>query len=494
MLLWEKIRGYNLEIVNFVVGAAVLAFELTAARIATPYIGNTVYTWTSIIGVILAALALGYWIGGKLADARKLASDVVALLLLAAAWLLIISIVKDGVLRSLTDNNFPLQIQALFIATILFALPTLLLGAVSPYLTRLSLKDLKTSGQRVARMSAWGTVGSLFGTFATGYVLFGYLGTKRILFLLVLVLVVISFVLTQRDYLLYRLLLTVAAILSIIVATPLPVKGLVQDVDTHYARVVVRDVQLGNRPLRVLQTDGDFFQSGVFKDDTKELAFGYTRALSFISKLRPNATRQLVVGGGAFTLPEQLARAYPASTIDTVEIDEDLIELSKKYFNFEQPDNLKIFSEDGRAFLNRSDTQYDLVYMDAYGSLLPPFQLFTQEAVAQIGRHLSEDGIAAANIISPTNNEPIQSIAKTYGTVFKHVVIFPVGPDVSPERNQNLILVASNSKLTPEDLLSAAQTEEEKRFVSGLFTLSDDKGLVMTDDFAPLERFSSANL
>jgi len=215
MRMWKKIASYKLEVVNFIVGAAVLTFELIAARIVTPYIGSTIYTWTSIIGVILAALAVGYWYGGKFADKRRNHDDIVFLLLGAAFLLLLVNISKDQVMLMVVEQGLPPQIEAFLAGILLFALPTVLLGAISPYLTRLSITSIKTSGQRVARMSAFGTIGSLLGTFLTGYVLFGFLGTKSILSWLTIILVLTSFMLSRKTLLLARVGLLLLLISSL---------------------------------------------------------------------------------------------------------------------------------------------------------------------------------------------------------------------------------------------------------------------------------------
>jgi predicted membrane-bound spermidine synthase len=200
MINFKKIRDYDLEFVNFVTGGVILTFELVASRIITPYIGGTIYTWTSIIGVILAALATGYWYGGKLADERHKKSDIVLLLIAAAFLILVVNLFKDKVLTIISGINWPLQWQAFIAGVILFAAPTAVLGAISPYLTRLSITDIKTSGQRVARMNTWGTIGSLCGTFLTGYVTFGYMGTKMVIFSLTIALLLVSFVISFRDF------------------------------------------------------------------------------------------------------------------------------------------------------------------------------------------------------------------------------------------------------------------------------------------------------
>src|SRR3989344_2258005 len=277
------IHKYRFEAVNFVAGAVVLTFELVATRGAAPYIGTTIYAWTSIIGVILAALAVGYWLGGYLADKRKRAEDVILLLMITAGMIFIFNLIKDWLLFQISQTGLPLQIQAFGASLLLFAPPAVALGAVSPYLARLSLTGLGTSGRHIARISAAGTIGSLVGTFLTGYLLFGFIGTRNILSVLVLFLVLGSFLLTSRFILIPRILLGAAAFLSLVISPSLHLTGVVSDIDTHYQRLAVRDTVYRNRPVRVLQTDALAWQSGIYRDGDNGLAFPYLRAFSYVA-------------------------------------------------------------------------------------------------------------------------------------------------------------------------------------------------------------------
>ncbi len=494
MLLRDKLGNYSLEFVNFTVGAVVLTFELVAARIVTPYIGNTIYTWTSIIGVILAALAAGYWLGGWLADHRKQTDDVVKLLTLAAACILIMAVLKDGILSTISGNSLPLQLQALLAGLVLFAIPTLLLGAASPYLARLSITDIKTSGQRLARMSAAGTAGSLLGTFLTGYVLFGYLGTHVIICLLILTLIAISFVLPGRLLLVQRSLIALAAALLSFTSLPVNAAGLVRDADTAYSRVLIRNVQITGGPARILQIDNQGLESGEYLDGSNRLAFGYNRAFAFLSGLNARAEDCLIIGGGAFSLPSYFSRTQPGTRIDVVELDGKLQNLSSEYFGFKKPDGMQIYTQDGRAFLNRNNRRYDAIYNDAFTSVIPPFQLLTKEATLRLKASLKAGGFVAMNIISPLDSEPFLSTAKTIRSVFPFAVAFPVNPSLRREANQNIILVASNDKIQSSQLEALAQTAEEHDFALNSFTPDLKSGIVMTDNYAPVERLVSNNL
>lgn len=472
---------YKLEFVNFVVGAAVLTFELTAARIVAPYSGSSIYIWTSIIGVILAALSLGYWLGGKMADLRRRNEDIVLLLAIAAGFILLVNVIKDPLLSSITDNSLPLQWQALIASLVLFAVPTILLGMVSPYLARLNITKLANSGQKLASINAWGTVGSLFGTFLTGYVLFGFVGTRYMLAGIAATLILISFVMSGRTLLPMRAALLLVILLSFFSPPALSYTGIKAEEDTRYSRVTVRDVQFGLRPVRVLQTDRQYWQSGVYLDGDKSLVFPYTQGFYLLSQSNPSAQSSLVIGGGAFTFPEYLARAMPTSKVDVVEIDGGLVDISKKYFDFSPPANLNVIIADGRQYLNSNDKKYDFIFVDAFSSVEPPFQLFTKEAALRAKSSLTPDGAWIANVISSVEgpkSEMVSSVVSTYRHIFKNVDVYQVDAGYGAGHRQNLLVVASNKRLnSPLSHLRLSYPPKA--------------GRVLTDNFAPVERMSS---
>lgn len=492
MRLNQTVKTHTLEIVNFIAGAVVLTFELTAARIVAPYTGASTYIWTSIIGVILAALALGYAWGGRFADRRHQQLDIAFLLFASALLILLVNFFKDPLLSSLTDNGLSLQIQALLASIALFAAPTFLLGAISPYLARLSITEVKTSGQRLSRISAWGTAGSLFGTFLTGYVLFGFVSTKHILGWLATVLIVSGLALSGRHFSKIAVLLLVMTTINLVAPPPLEVSGIHRDLDTAYSRVLIRDVQ-STRPVRLLQMDNRFSQSGIYKDGDPSLVFPYTRAFAEVAGLNPQASDYLIIGGGAFTFPAHLAHAQPSASIDVVEIDPGLIPISEEYFSFRRPDNLHITVADGRQYLNKNTKQYDVVYIDAFTSIVPPFQLLTLEANERIKEALGPNGLVVANIISATEGVDArlaESAVATYKQLFKYVTLHYLSASPNTSQRQNLILLASD--IPAEDRLVAGEIPTSlQQLLDRTAVMPEGAGLVLTDDFAPVERFSA---
>lgn len=485
------IFDFRLEIVAFFVGLVILAFELTAARIVAPYLGATIYVWTSIIGVILAALAAGYALGGVWADRRDKTEDVVWLILVAAFCIAFINVTKDWLLDYVGASGLSLQLQAFVSSLLLFAFPTVLLGAVSPYLARLNITEVATSGRKLSRINAAGTLGSLVGTFLTGYVLFGFIGSRHLLWLLALCLVGVSFLLKPKKLIYARLALLVLLLLLALFSSAPRLSGFFSEVDTAYSRVIVRDIDYRGQQVRVLQTDSEGLQSGVYANGDPGLVFDYARAFAYASELMPEGQKYLVIGGGAYTFPEYLAKKTPEAIVDTVEIDDQLAGISKRYFNFTPPPNLHIINADGRQFLNHTEQHYDMIFLDAFNSIVPPFQLLTAEAAAQMDRALTDEGIVVANFISAAEGpraQLIKAARNTFRTVFPYVAVYQVTP-VPLTDTQNLLLLAAKEPINDKNTqIVSSRYSEFADILQTKLRLDNDNQLSLTDDFAPIER------
>jgi spermidine synthase len=489
----QTTQKYKLEIVSFLSGAIVLTFELVASRIVAPYLGTTIYIWTSIIGAVLAGLAVGYTLGGYLADRRHRTADVMLLLVGATAFMLIVNIVKDPLLGFVSSKTWPLQLQTFITSIALFMPPTVLLGAIPPYLARLSLVDLATSGKHIARINAAGTIGSLMGTFVTGYVLFGYVGSRSILAILSLCLLLTSFLLVQKGWLLARFILGVFALLLLFSPPALHIYDVTvyKDVDTFYGRYVIGDVTVNQQPTRVLQADENDWESITYLNGNKNLIFPYTQEFADVAKVVPDTQSMLMVGGGTFTVPEFLANLKPSSRVDAVEIDGQLISLSKKYFAFHQSPNLHIIQADGRQFLNHNTRQYNLVFLDAFSGGVPPFQLLTKEATQRINTSLAPGGTVVMNIVAHRTGNGAAlaaSVAKTYEQVFAHVAVYPVEAQLSPSTQQNLLLLASQKPLPVSTFEKITTDSNFRSSLTHPVNFNPHLGIVLTDDYAPVER------
>src|SRR3989344_1046312 len=198
MKIFSIIKNYFLEFTVFICGAVVMIFELIGSRITGPYVGTSIYAWTSLIGVILASLSLGYYIGGLAADKRPETKPLATIIFLSAVAIVVAFFLKDLVSSSIILMPFSIELKSVFISIIIFAPTSVLLGMVSPYAVRLRIKDSEKAGRTVGNLYAISTLGSIFGTFLGGFYLIPNFGSNSSLFALSIILVITSALLLGR--------------------------------------------------------------------------------------------------------------------------------------------------------------------------------------------------------------------------------------------------------------------------------------------------------
>lgn len=494
----DKFRDkFLLEIVVFASGAVVMIFEIIGARILAPYIGTSSYIWTSLIGVILGSLSLGYWLGGRMADRRPELRLLSGVLFLAATLVTVTMLVQEFFLSLLAMASVRLEMKAVAAALILFAPASVLFGFVTPYAIRLKMNAVEDSGKTVGRLYALSTVGSIMGTFVAGFVLLPFVGSIRTLYLLIAVLFLLSvlvapFKLTTKK--LYALMLFPFAVgLNEFVRFSLAQTNDLHDFDTEYSRIRVfrsSDKSTG-KPVMALTLDPYSTQSAIFLE-SDELVVNYTKFYHLLRHFNPSFQKTLNIGGAGYSFPKEYLKKYPGKQIDVVEIDPKMTEIARSFFRLKDDKNLRIFHEDGRIFLNQTQEKYDVILVDAFGSVYSvPFQLTTIEAVRKMSDALTENGIVILNLISAIEGEKsqfLQAEYKTYAAVFPNVVLFKTNPDKAVDETQNLILVASKA-----GKISFASEDME---ISDLLKHRYENPLdlsvpVLTDDLAPVEYYNS---
>lgn len=470
----------------FLNGAVIMSIEIVGARTIAPYFGTSTYVWTAVIGVLLGALAAGYWQGGILADKSASFKGLQKIFLVAASLLALTTLLQTGALSFIAENIPSLRFQAALASAVLFAPTTFYLGMVSPYVAKLALVKLKQSGEIIGKLYALGTFGSIAGTFLTGYYLINYVGNRQLYWIFVISLILLAIISNNPMKMLGSskklAFLVFLGILIAVLASYRDNYGVntVFAKDTAYASYRVEDRYYTGQLTRLLITDNNGAQSGIFINDPLTPPFPYIKSLVGVVENHEKTPQNiLMIGGGAYTLPTILHDKYPDMQIDVVEIDQALDQVAVDHFNFKPSDKIKIIHEDGRAFLNRNTEKYDLVILDAYNSLRPPFHLMTLEAVRAIENSLKSGGVIASNVIGSLEQERAEfasSVAKTFREELSGVEIFFTN-ERPADQQQNLLFLASNdiNKLT----------EVSKNFKSAKLGA---KGLVLSDNFAPTER------
>ncbi len=467
-----------------------MVLELDGSRILAPYLGTSLYTWTSLIGIILGALSLGYFLGGKLADRKPSFKTLSIILLLAAVSIGLIGLVKEPFLKYIQNAIGDIRIGSIIATIIMFVLPSVLLGMVSPYAVKLKIETLAKSGRTVGNLYAISTIGSIVGTFLAGFYLIPAMGNTKILYLIAIILLVAALILSSR-FLIVKLLIIILMFLSSFGIFYKKTEAKTIDLDSQYNRILIsEDIdQETGRPARYIYTDPFGTQSAMFTDKDDDLVFRYTKYYRLIDHFFPSSKNVLMIGGGAYSYPKDYLAKHALGNIDVIEIDPKFTELARQYFNLTDNPRLGIIHEDGRIYLNKTTKKYDAILIDAFKSLTPPWQLTTQESVAKMSSGMNDDGIVIANVVSALEGEKAkfaQAEFATFKSIFPQVYFFQVY-QMDPELPQNLILVALKNSEKPS---FTSSNNELNNYLKYLYTGEIDKGQILTDNFAPVENLT----
>lgn len=505
----DRAAGVYISVVAFLTGASVMIVELAASRVLSPHFGNTLYTWTALIGVIMIALAAGYYAGGRLADRRPQPMLLLHLISAAAACVLIVPALALKVTASLAPEGEQVDLLwgPLTAAMLLFALPGCLLGTVTPF--AIKLLSLRSENERVGTsagtVSGLSTVGSVLGTFGAGFVLIPSMSIRTIFIVVGLTLAVAAALgyagllgTKMRSLPAAALVLVGGFFLSIVAESseaPRP-PGTVEQIDTYYhqIRVTRREGYNGKRITTIYM---DQAAEGAQYEGSGDLVFTYTRFYRLEKLFVPEMERAAFLGGGAYSMPEALVDDHPGAVADVVEIDPAVEQLGRRYFRLDEYDGrVAPVVGDARSFLWSTEERYDMIFGDAYrGQQNVPSHMVTKEFFELVRRRLADDGVYMMNLIGALRGSQSRFFASVHQTlleVFPEVYVFATAP-AFPELAQNLILVAPvrQLELSEEELVRRSGEDEALASMAGTLVPEDlidtSDGTVLTDDFNPVE-------
>ncbi|HSG83439.1 MAG: spermidine synthase [Nitrosopumilus sp.] len=487
---------WRLKILTFASGAIVMALEISASRILTPVFGSTIYTWGSLIGIVLSGLSLGYFLGGRAADKHPSFEKICGIVFSVGLFIVGIPFFASSVV-DFSLAVLPISQYTPLLATfLLLMLPSVLLGFVSPYAIKLGTHTLQKVGNTSGNLYSIATIGSIFGTFVTVFILIPNLTVNQIIFGLGIALIGSSLVglKTSPQVIAVAILIILVVPWSSLSVSTISHNGtLIFEKETLFSHLDV--IEYGDN--RSLYLDG-LRHSSMDLDDPLDLVIDYTEFFHLGMLFNPTATDILFVGGGGFTGPKNFLQIYPDTKIDVIEIDSDVIDVAKTYFNLESSPRLQIFNDDARKHLSMFDKKYDLIVLDAYATNYVPYHLMTHEFFQILEERLEPDGVIISNLLGSIegNNSPlVRSVYKTMKETFPVSYVFPT--ELSPIFVQNIMTVSSNqpyefdresllemAKNSPTDYL-VDELSKQEHFYNKMVDTSDVPFL--TDQFNPSE-------
>ena len=497
-------KKYRFEIILFVVNAVYMILELVASRVLSPYFGNTNLVWTSVIGIILLSSSIGNYIGGILADKKKIVEKLKTVLIFSFVSVMFIPFIETPIILSVSKIFSDIKIGAIMSTILLFFIPSLLIGVLSPIILKLKIDSIENVGKTSGKISAIATIGGIIGTFLGGFYLIPNFGSVHILFVLALVLLyllpLVEWKLDKKTIIVVVLITFISLIVMLynmdmnsetgkLVLESKENVGAVS-YDTQYGRVLIYNAYKNDEPVRVLNIDSGF-ESLTYIDEEKrnDLVLGYTQHYDLMFNANIDIKDTLLIGGAGYSYPKHYISKNLDKNMDVVEIDGEITEIAKEYFylndliedyNLNENKRLGLITDDGRTYLNNNDKKYDAILNDAFSGSTPAKTLTTKEAIERIKESLNENGLYLTNVISSLegeNSKFIKAIINTLKQVFKNVYLVPC-QTIDVDTVQNNMVIASDDELKFDKLYQYVIEENE---------------IVLTDDYCPVDTLVPEN-
>lgn len=490
-------KKFKYEIIIFLLGSIYMILELVCSRVLAPYFGTSNLVWTSVIGIVLLSSSVGNYIGGIIADKSLNKKTIQLILTFTGITILAIALVQKPVINAVSNLISDIKIGAIISTILLFFIPSMTIGFLSPIIIKLRIADLSKIGKTSGVLYSVSTLGSIIGTFLGGFVLIPSFGSVEILYILAICvfLILLFFDVKDKTSLIFASIMIVINIACLVffitsnnsnkVAVLNGNTSAVADFDTVYGRVNIYNGTLSGDDIRILLIDRGN-ESASFTDEGKQndLVFEYTKYYDLMFKSNIEINNTLMIGGAGYSYPKYYISNYSDKTMDVVEVDEKITEIAKEYFyldklyedfDLENNHRLNLITADGRSYLNSNSKKYDAILNDAFAGDTPATTLTTKEAVQKIYNSLNENGLYLSNVISSLDGNDskfLKAEVATLKTVFKNVYIVPCYTLTDTSMIQNIMVVATDDVLNLENTYN--------------LNLNDNE-LVLTDNYSPID-------
>ncbi len=484
-----KTSGIFDYVMLFSLNGLEMILELVAARLLSPYFGNSNFVWTAIIGIILLSASIGNLIGGRLAKLKTARYWACLLLLFASVYIAVTPLIDVPILQSIKEGDFGVQFSSVVSSIVFFLIPSSIIGIISPIIMKERIGDGKDKAKESGRITAIIAIGSLFGTFLGGFWLIPALGTKMIFALIAIILTVITLLFfpykrIDNNSLRWIYAICFLGVFALNVFSIVTVINQNEDgisIDTEYGRIIIEEGERnGEKVLFYMQSGA--YSSATYMDDKKfDLVFDYLKKYDMMFDFT-DVEDVAMIGGAAYQYPKYYISHYPDKKMDVIEIDPMSTEIAKKYFYLDDliheygEDRLGLYNEDGRIFLNNSEKKYDAVLNDAFSGEVPVGTLATVEAAKIIKDSLNENGVYMSNVLGALSGEKgrfLRAEVKTLMKVFKHVHVVRIHDKAKKNSYTNWMVIATdNDSYVPEDVVDLELTDDD---------------IVLTDDYNPVD-------
>ena len=492
-------------LITFIASFCILVIEIVAGRILAPYVGVSLYTWTSIIGVVLAGISIGAYLGGWIADRFPRGSTL--------AWLLVVSgiavLVISPVTNVIAGYQFPttLMLRILIVTTITFFIPSCILGTISPVVVKLAVKNMEKMGHSVGKIYAVSTLGSIIGTFAAGFFLISWIGTREIILLMGCIMIatgVIFGIFVKMNKAAFVVAVIALATAGFFYDTAY--KPQLEDYVTYYKEsdyyTIKVDRTYGHDEVTVLNALvlDHLTHSYVEPDNPYHIEYHYERIYADVLKWKYRQSspfKTLTLGGGGYTFPRYMDTYYPLSDNLVVEIDPQVTWVAFNQMGVPGDTRIRTINEDARWYIMHCKDKYDVVYIDAYNDLSIPYHLTTKEFAQQIRDIMNPGGILLTNIIdSFQEGSFMPSYIRTLREVFgkDNVHLVSINPDFKETGISTFIVMTGKGKMDIKAFASFLDKRLSGKGTSKIVPealvneyVSRNYSVLLTDNYAPVD-------
>jgi spermidine synthase len=461
----------------FVGSGCLLVLELVAGRILAPEIGVSLYTWTSVIGVVLAGVSLGNYLGGRIADRRPTRAVLSAIYVLGGIASALVILISRDPSRLAAPHSVPAVMQVLWLTALMFFVPSTLLAMPTPLLVKLSLSSLGATGRVVGRVQASAALGSIVGTFSTGFFLISWFGTRAIVTGVAGTLIVLGGLANPAWT--KRRIVDTAAVVVLVAATAAASGHHCLEESNYYCIRVVSGPDVGVRTLLL-----DHLVHGyVDLRDPSRLLYQYELLYQELLDARPRGSVRsaFAIGGGTYTFP-RYANARLGADVMVAEIDPAVTAVARSHLGLVDNPRLWIVHDDARRVLLRmsSPRRFDVIVGDAFNDAAVPYHLTTIEFDRLVAGHLHDDGVYVVNVVDAVDHDFLRSFIATLRRTFPFVNVLTSSPWPPPGGRDTFVVAASRSALpmTPSTI-SATGLDAFERM---------GRSVVLTDDRVPVDQ------
>lgn len=493
-------RNAFLYVTTFLCGASIMGVEIASSRFMAPYFGSSMITWTIIIGVILVAISLGNFIGGRMADHQNPESRLYQLILWASIWVALIPVVGKHIIVAISGAAIvlfpenPILVGSFLACAVLFAVPCLILGAASPCVIKVATRNLDNNGQIAGEIYALSTLGSIFGTFLPTFLTIPTLGTNRTFFLFAGILALLALLNALRSRLGGAKPGVALLLIVILAVTPSSPSFAFWEKPLCEAESIYNYLLINRKDnVTTLSTHVFLGVQSMYAPEMGLTDLCYDLALLSHYFLKPAEKPEkvpvLVLGFATGTFAKLCRKYFPDSQIDGVEIDPGIVEAGRKYFALTD-DDARVFVDDGRAFLTKTDKKYRIIFLDAFQDVTYPFHMATREFFQQLMRNLSDDGVLVINVNMRSQIKPdlVSYLTGTLQGLFPKVMLC-----THPDYYNRVFFVSRDGQIFDNFKANFAALPIDhqlfklaQRAFPGLKD-AEKSDLVLTDDLAPVE-------